>query len=60
MMKVPSYIAGSFDPHHHKTNDDILYLVQHEVDLYEEGEENDLTPRTYRQAKALLAKGRAQ
>jgi len=50
----------------HKTIDDLAFMVQHEIDLYREGEENAMkcrtylaTTRRYRAAKNFLARCKA-
>lgn len=48
---MPAAIQMSFDPLQHKTVDDLIYLAEHEIDLYREGEETDI--RSERQAQAL-------
>lgn len=53
-LKIPSYVMGSIDPLTHKTEEDIAYLVRHELDLYEEGEETDMTAADARAARRWL------
>jgi len=55
-LDIPIYIIGSHDPLVHTTQADINYLVQHEIDLYEEGEETTLTRKEYLSAKKYLKK----
>lgn len=46
--KLPSFITG-FDQFHHKTAEDLGWLVLLQIDLYKEGEESDIT--NHRQLK---------
>lgn len=39
---LPNCVVGSFDPLAHKTLSDLRFITQHELDLYEEGEDNDI------------------
>ncbi len=55
-LDIPTFIIGSIDPLQHKTREDITALIQHEVNLYEEGEETDLNRNSYNKAKAYLRK----
>ena len=50
---LPAALQRSFDPMQHKTLDDLRALAEHELDLYEEGEETDI--RSKRQAAARRA-----
>ena len=43
ILCLPIEIVASFDPLIHRTIADLVYLVRHELDLYDEGEEADLT-----------------
>ena len=43
ILCLPVEIVASFDPLTHKTIADLVYIVRHELDLYNEGEETDLT-----------------
>ena len=51
---IPACVAASYDPLTHKTPDDVAFLVRHELDLYEEGEETDMTARDARDARRWL------
>lgn len=48
---------GGFDALAHKTAGDLVFLVRHELDLYEESEENDFkTRRQVTLAKRFISK----
>jgi hypothetical protein len=49
----PSWLSG-FDTH--QTIEDVCHQVRHELDLYEEGEETDMTPKTAALARKFLKK----
>lgn len=52
--------VGGFDPLGHKTVQDLVSLAQHELDLYHEGEENDIrTPKQLAAVKAFVMKYRS-
>ncbi len=53
-LNIPAFVARSYDPHSHKTKDDLAWLIRHELDLYEEDEETDMTPRDARAARLWL------
>ena len=38
--------VGGFDPFSHKTILDLCWMVRHELDLHEEGEETDIKNKT--------------
>jgi hypothetical protein len=40
---MPKAIVGNFDPMTHKTISDLKYLGQHELDMFEEGQETDIS-----------------
>ena len=42
LKKLPKAVIGSFDPLAHKTVEDLVALVEHEINLHEEGEDNDI------------------
>ena len=39
---LPIAVIGTYDPLQHKTVEDLCALVQHELDLFEEGEDTDI------------------
>lgn len=39
---LPMCVIGTFDPLTHKTLEDLRFIVRHEMDLYEEGEPNEI------------------
>jgi len=39
---MPLLLVSSYDPGFHKTLADLVSLGQHEIDLYDEGEESDI------------------
>ena len=41
LKQLPKCCIGTLDQHH-TTIEDLVWIVQHEVDLYEDGEENDI------------------
>jgi len=49
--KLPSCLAGGVDWMNTTTIDDLAWIAQHEIDLHQEGEDNDI--RTGRQLKAV-------
>lgn len=57
LKSIPSCIGG-YDPMRHKTVADLIYLVQTELDMFDEGEqEADIRDlRQCRQAKKWLVK----
>lgn len=62
LKSLPVFISG-IDPLHHTTVEDLRFLVQHEIDLYVEGENNDLvckrlcdTHTRLRKCKAFIAR----
>jgi len=40
--ELPIPVIGNFDPLTHKTVADLVYIAQHELDLYAEGEDTDI------------------
>lgn len=42
MRRLPRCCAGGFDPGSHKTVADLRALVQHEIDLHDEGDETEI------------------
>jgi len=61
---VPCYIEPlltAVDPGEHKTFEDLLWLVEHEVNLFDEGEESSITSAYHRtQAVRWLKRQRGQ
>lgn len=53
LKALPRAVERSYDPLQHKTISDLVHLVRHELDLYEEGEETDI--RSWKQAAVCLA-----
>lgn len=41
LEEMPDCLMG-YDPFQQKTIDDLIWMGQHEIDLYEEGEETDI------------------
>ena len=59
-LDIPLFVMGSFDPCAHKTQTDICHLVEHEIALYREGEESDITnKKECNQAVQFLNKHKA-
>ena len=59
LRALPSFIGG-YDPMRHKTVADLVYIVQTEMDMFNEGEpEADIkTQRQYLAAKNFIAKAK--
>lgn len=56
--QVPGCCLG-FDAFQHKTISDLVFMVQHEIDLYDEGETTDIEDRDdLRQCRAFVARWR--
>lgn len=54
----PTCCAGGIDPLQHKTISDFVRLVQHELDMYEEGEETDIqTAKQLAECKRFIKQG---
>lgn len=54
-LEIPMCVMGSYDPLTHLTQKDISWLVRHELDLYEEGEDTDIkNPRQAQAARRFL------
>ena len=45
--RMPIQLVGSFDALRHKTPADLARLAEHEIDLFDEGEESDI--KTHRE-----------
>lgn len=56
-QEMPECAMGNYDPLEHKTVEDLVFCAQHELDMYEEGEETDIsTTRQVKQVRAFIAK----
>jgi hypothetical protein len=56
VKKLPMCLVGSWDPLAHTTISDLAFIARHELDLYEEGQENDIcTSKDLKECKAFLA-----
>ena len=60
LSRLPKFIGG-IDPLGHKTISDLAFLVQHEIDLWVEGESNEIecprrtdTTKRYQRCRAFL------
>jgi hypothetical protein len=54
--RLPMCVVGNFDALTHKTVADLRYIVQHELDMFREGQETDiLTKRDERLCRKFLA-----
>lgn len=42
LKQLPRVCMGNYDPLAHTTVQDLVYCAQHELDMYEEGEETDI------------------
>lgn len=42
LKQLPESCRGKYDPLSHKSVADLIYCAQHELDMYEEGEESDI------------------
>jgi hypothetical protein len=57
LKAMPNFLIASYDPLSHRTIGDLAFMVQHEIDLHEEGEESEIrTLAQYRAAQRYLAK----
>ncbi len=59
IKELPVWACGNYDQFVHKTAADGVWLVQHELDLQEEGENDDrekLNAAQIRQGKKYIAK----
>jgi hypothetical protein len=63
---MPGAVIGNFDPIGHTNTGDLAWIAQHELDMYQEGEETDITSeaeafrvRAYRD-KCLASQGVAE
>ncbi len=54
--RLPMCVVGNFDPLVHKTVADLRYIVRHELDMFEEGQETDIrTKRSEQACRKFLA-----
>lgn len=57
---MPLSIIGNFDPLQHTSFSDCAYCAQHELDMYEEGEETDIkSEREAKRVRTYLARCKA-
>jgi hypothetical protein len=56
---MPNFLSGGLDPCSHKTAADLGNLAEHQMDMYDEGEDSDITTSQEReQARQFLLKVR--
>lgn len=57
LRDLPLAVFGSYDALYHKTVSDLVWIAQHELDLYEEGEETDIRSKAQvAQVRKFIAK----